>query len=153
MKKQGVRAALILGLILNAIFFPMLWGGKTLLMSSWDAPSIMQSGAYDPDPLPSRIGRTPDPGAPAWTIEPWLKIVANQYWKEHHLPLWNPYSGYGTPLAAAMQPQPFYPLTVLLSLHPTAWTYNFFIIGRLFVAGLLMFLPEASKLLFSFLRC
>ena len=140
MKKKGVQAALILGLILNAIFFPMLWGGKTLLMSSWDAPSIMQSGAYDPDPLPSRIGRTPDPGAPAWTIEPWLKIVANQYWKEHHLPLWNPYSGYGTPLAAAMQPQPFYPLTVLLSLHPTAWTYNFFIIGRLFVAGLLMFL-------------
>ena len=140
MKKQGVRAALILGLILNAIFFPMLWGGKTLLMGSWDAPSIMQSGAYDPDPLPRRIGRTPDPGAPAWTIEPWFKIVSNQYWKEHQLPLWNPYSGYGTPLAAAMQPQPFYPLTVLLSLHPTAWTYNFFIIGRLFVAGLLMFL-------------
>jgi hypothetical protein len=38
-----------------------------------------------------------------------------------------------------MQPQPFYPLTVLASLHVTAWTYNFFIIGRLFVAGVLMF--------------
>jgi hypothetical protein len=140
MKKEGVRAALILALILNAIFFPTLWGGKTLLMGSWDAPSVMPSGAYDTDPLPSHIGRTPDPGAPAWTIEPWFKIISNQYWSEHDLPLWNPYSAYGTPLAAAMQPQPYYPLAVLLTLHPTALTYDFFIIGRLFVAGLLMFL-------------
>jgi len=140
LKKKGVQAALILGLILNAIFFPTLWGGKTLLLSSWDAPSIMPSGAYNPHHLPSHISRTPDPGAPAWQIEPWFKIISTQYWKEHQLPLWNPHSAYGTPLAAAMQSQPFYPLTVLVSLHPSAWTYNFFIIGRLFVAGLLMFL-------------
>src|ERR1019366_6501163 len=148
MKMERVKAALILGLVLNVVFFPTLWGGKTLLMSSWDAPSIMPSGAfsimpsgaYDADPLPSHIGRTPDPGPPAWTIEPWFKIISNQYWSEHDLPLWNPYSAYGTPLAAAMQPQPYYPLAVLLTLHPTALTYDFFIIGRLFVAGLLMFL-------------
>src|ERR1039458_3882514 len=140
MKMERVKAALILGLVLNVVFFPTLWGGKTLLMSSWDAPSIMPSGAYDTDPSPSRFGRTPDPGAPAWATEPWFKIISDQYWKEDHLPLWNPYSAYGTPLAAAMQPQPFYPLTVLLSLHPTAWTYDFFIVGRLFIAGLLMFL-------------
>ena len=30
-------------------------------------------------------------------------------------------------------------LTILLSLHPTAWTYNLFVIGRLFLAGLLTF--------------
>lgn len=139
MKREGVRSAFILGLILNVIFFPALWGGKTLLMSSWDAPSVMPSGAYSQSQVPSRIARTPDPGAPAWQTEPWLEIISFQYWKEHNLPLWNPYSAYGTPLAAAMQPQPFFPLTVLLSLHTSAWTYDFFIVARLFLAGLLMF--------------
>ena len=38
-----------------------------------------------------------------------------------------------------MQPQPFYPLTVLLSLYPTPSTYNLYLIARLFVAGLLTF--------------
>lgn len=139
MTRNGVRAALILGLILNVVFLPALWGGKTLLMSAWDAPSIMPTGAYSTEASPSRIGRTPDPGAPAWQTEAWFKIVADQFWNEHRLPLWNPNSAYGTPLAAAMQPQPFFPLTILLSLHPSSWTYNFFIVGRLFVAGLLMF--------------
>ena len=38
-----------------------------------------------------------------------------------------------------MQPQPFYPLTVLLFLHLSPRTYDFFIVARLFVAGILMF--------------
>lgn len=140
MNREALRAALFLGLILNAIFFPALWGGRTLLLSSWEAPSIMPSGAYSEDQVPSHVSRTPDPGAPAWQSEPWFKIISDQYWKEHSLPLWNPYSAYGTPLAAAMQPQPFFPLAALLSIHPTAWTYDIFVIGRLLIAGLLMFL-------------
>ena len=141
LKTDWVVASLVLGLVLAAVFFPVAWGGKTLLASAWDASSVMPSGAYTKDPLPDdRVDRTLDSGAPAWTIEPWIKVVSDQYWTEHNLPLWNPYGAYGTPLAAAMQAQPFYPLTVLLSLHPTAWTYNFFIIARLLVAGLLMFL-------------
>lgn len=150
-KNEGVRASLVLALILNVLFFPALWGGRTLLMSAWDAASVMQSGAYHEDALGRHrhISRTPDPGAPAWASEPWLKIVADQYWGERNLPLWNPYSAYGTPLAAAMQPQPFYPLTFILSLHPTAWTYNFLVVGRLFVAGLLTFLFARLFLGFS----
>ena len=138
-KREWVQAVLVLAFILNGIFFPAIWGGKTLLNSAWDAPSVMPSGAYHPDPAPAHFAPTPDPGAPAWQTEPWLKIISDQYLHEHRLPLWNPYSAYGTPLAAAMQPQPFYPLTVLISLHPTAWTYNLFVLGRLFLAGLLTF--------------
>jgi hypothetical protein len=140
-KREAALAVLFLGLLLSIIFFPALWGDKTLLNSSWDVPSIMPSGAYHPGPPPPlRIARTLDAGAPAWQIEPWLKIISVQYWKEHELPLWNPYAAYGTPLAAAMQPQPFYPLTVLLSLYPSPRTYDFFIVARLFAAGILMFL-------------
>src|SRR4029077_20830195 len=73
-------------------------------------------------------------------LEPWIKIIGDQYFREKQLPLWNPYNAYGTPFAAAMQPQPFFPLTALLSLRPTPWTYNIFITARLFLAGILTFL-------------
>ena len=138
--REWLRAAAVLAFILNVIFFPFIWGDKTLLMSARDAPSITRSGAYHQDPPGMRVSRTIDPGAPAWQPEPQVMIESNQYWTEHSLPLWNPYSAYGTPLAAAMIPQPFYPLTFILSFHPTPWTYNFLVVGRLFVAGLLMFL-------------
>ena len=134
----GLSAGLILVLILNVFFFSAIWGGKTLLQSA-TAPSVMPSGAYRLVVAPYRLGSTPDPGAPAWTLEPWIKIIARQYLEEGNAPWWNPYSAYGTPFAAAMQPQPFYALTILFALHPTAWTYNLFVIGRLFLAGVLTF--------------
>jgi hypothetical protein len=139
-KKEGTRASLVLALMLNVIFFPALWGGKTLLMSARDAPSITKAGAYDKDPPVAPLSRTIDAGAPAWSSEPALKIVCDQFGKEHSLPLWNPYSAYGTPLAGAMLAQPFYPLSFLICIHPTPTTYDFFVVARLFIAGLLMFL-------------
>jgi hypothetical protein len=139
-RKKSVQGCAALALLLAVVFFPFVIGSRTLLLSSWDAPSIMNNGAYDPSPVPLRIGRTPDPGAPAWVTEPWLKLMQQQLWTEHALPLWNPYSAYGTPLAAAMQPQPYFPLTLLTSLHVSPWTYNLLLVGRLLVAGVLMFL-------------
>ena len=50
--------------------------------------------------------------------------------------LWNPYQGYGVPLAANQQSQPFYPLTVALLLHITPRTYNWFLLSRLLLAGI-----------------
>jgi membrane protein YfhO len=139
LKRDSVQASLVLAVILNAIFFPAIWRGETLLHSAWDVSSVMPAGAFHPGPSPLHFATTPDPGAPAWQTEPVLKIISDQYLNEHRLPLWNPYSAYGTPLTAAMLPQPFYPLTALISLHPTAWSYDILVIGRLFLAGLLMF--------------
>jgi hypothetical protein len=138
--RDFLKAALFLLIVLNLLFFPVLWGNKTLLLSSRDAPSVTQSGAFHQENYTQKTSRTVDAGAPAWTIEPWFKIISKQYWRDHVLPLWNPYAAYGKPLAAAQQAQPFYPLTVLESLHVTPRTYDFFIVGRLFVGGLLMFL-------------
>lgn len=139
--KEIIQSSGILALILVALFFPYVIGSKTLLLSVWDAPSIVESGAYDQSPIGRRMGRTPDAGAPAWASEPWLQIISHQLWTEKNpFALWNPYAAYGTPLAAAMQPQPFYPLTILASLKVTPWTYSLFVIARLLVAGVLMFL-------------
>jgi hypothetical protein len=141
-RRKGFLAAAFLAGILFIGFAPALIGGRTLLLASWDSPSITAHGAYDPLPRPAgpRAPRTPDPGAAAWQTEAWLGLIADQFWNEFDLPLWNPYNGYGKPLLASAQPQPFFPLATLLSLHLTAWTYNLFIVGRLLLGGLLAFL-------------
>ncbi len=122
-------------------FAPVVFGQRHLMLSAWDVSSITNTGAYDPVPRPSgtRVVRSPDPGAPGWTIEPWFKLIADQYWGELSLPLWNPYNAFGTPLAASAQAQPFFPLTVLVSLHLTPWTFSLFIIARLLLGGMLTY--------------
>ena len=126
-QKWFLAAACLVGILFIG-FAPALVGGRTLLLASWDSPSITSHGAYDPFPRPAgpRAPRTPDPGAAAWQTEAWFGLIADQFWSEFDLPLWNPYNGYGKPLLGAAQPQPFFPLATLLSLHLTAWTYNLF---------------------------
>ena len=141
-KPDWIAAAIILTLLLIVAFSPVVSGQRHLMVSAWDAPSIMNSGAYDPIPRPegTRVARSSDPGAGAWTIEPWFKLISKQYWGEFNFPLWNPYNAFGTPLLGSAQPQPFFPLTVLLSVHVTTFTYSLFILARLLVGGLLGYL-------------
>ena len=149
---EPVQALLVLFTILSIAFFPALWGRRTLL-SSAHAASIFISGAYGSERLPPmRFYRTPDPGAPAWQFEPDMAFIHNQLFKQHHLPLWNPYAGYGAPWAAGMLSQPFYPPSLLLSFHPTPRTVSWFLVLRLLLAGffaylyLRYFLPHAAAL-------
>ncbi|MBV9765348.1 MAG: YfhO family protein [Acidobacteriaceae bacterium] len=82
------------------------------------------------------LPKTLDPAAAAWFTEPSLAITGWEYWQAKALPLWNPYQGLGQPYAADMQSQPFFPLTVLFSLHTTPKTYNLFLLCRLLIAGM-----------------
>ena len=64
--------------------------------------------------------------------EPNLPLLHYQYFHEWVAPLWDPYQGYGAPLAANQQSQPFYPLTLALLLHIGPRTYNWFLLFRCF---------------------
>jgi len=141
LKRDGLVAAAVLTLLLIVAFAPVVFGQRNLMLSAWDAPSVMSTGAYDPVPRPAgpRVARTADPGAPAWTIEPWFKLIAEQYWGEYNVPLWNPDNAFGAPLLASAQPQPLFPLAALLSAHVTAWTFSLFILARLLLGGLLTY--------------
>src|SRR5581483_8910686 len=134
------RAALILLIVLHVLYFPCLWGNRTLLESAQDAPSILLQGAWTPKHVTERLHKVIDPAAPAWLTEPWLAVERNQYLHEKTLPLWNPYQGYGEPFAADMQSQPFYPLTFALLVHLTPRTYSWYILARLFIAGICAYL-------------
>src|SRR6478672_11105950 len=132
-KPDWLAAAAVLAFLLMIAFAPVVFGQRHLMLSGWDTFSITSSGAYDPVPrsTTTRVIRTPDPGAPASTIEPWFKLISEQYWSEFNIPLWNPYNAFGTPLLASAQPQPLFPLAALLSVHVTAWTFSLFILVRL----------------------
>jgi hypothetical protein len=137
--KENVQAVFILLVLLNIFFFPFIWGNKTLLLSARHAASIMPGGAASDAP-PLNLQRTFDPGGPAWGLEPMLGVTRHAYLEEKMFPLWNPYNGYGAPLAAAMQWQALHPLTVLLSLDPTPTTFALFLVARLLIAGIFSYL-------------
>ena len=134
--KEGFRAIAILIGVLHIPFFPCIWGNKTLMASSQDAPSVTASGAWYGPPSGPRFSRTLDNGGGGMMGEPNLLLLRYQYFIEHVLPLWNPYQGYGVPLAANQQSQPFYPLTVALLLQIGPRSYNLFLLTRLFLAGM-----------------
>jgi hypothetical protein len=110
------------------------------MASSKDAPSIMPSGAWAGPPSGFRFARALDSGGGGFLGEPNLPLLRYQYFHERVAPLWNPYQGYGAPLAANQQSQPFYPLTLALLLHIGPRTYNWFLLSRLFLAGIASYL-------------
>lgn len=134
------RASAILLGLLNICFFPCIWGHKTMLASSEDAPSIMPDGAWAGPPSHPEFSKTLDNGGPGFVTEPLFALSHYQYVHEHAAPLWNPYQGYGAPLFADQQSQPFYPLTLAALIHVSPRTYDWYLLSRLFVAGMCSYL-------------
>jgi hypothetical protein len=134
-RRDAALLAAIIAAILAITFAPFIFGDRSLMSAAHDVPSIYVTGAKPPREAQvlTQIHAL-DAGAPGWQTEPWLaiqhRIVGDGRW-----PWWDPYDGYGQPFAAAMQPQPFYPLTSLLALAPSPRTYAAWVLVRLFLAG------------------
>jgi hypothetical protein len=140
-RTDAVRLAASLAAALMAVFAPFLIGQQTLLLSARDVASVYPAGA-SPQPRPdgtsgafALVQRTGDV-VPGWLDEPSLAVEHRLLLDDRVLPAWDPYDAYGTPFAASMQPQPFHPLTALLALAPNPVSYDWFIVARLFLAGL-----------------
>ncbi len=130
--RRALHVLLLLSAFALIVFAPFLFGGQTLLASARDAASLYPQGARPVEVAgPPRVR---DPGAPAWQNEPWLGIEHREL-AEHVAPWWDPYDGFGHPFAASQQTQPFFPLTFAVALHPTARSYDWFLVARLLVAG------------------
>ena len=134
-KHHTLPAALIFILVLHVCFWPFIWGDRTLLLSSRGGPSVMPNGAWYGPPEGPAIYRVNDPGGSAWQIEAYAPLIGRAY-RTVSLPLWNPYQGFGAPLAANMHSQPFNPLFALYAFDPGPRTWNYFLLLRLLIAGL-----------------
>jgi hypothetical protein len=110
---------LVLILILSGLFFPVIWGKKTLLSSAHGTASILPTGAYVPHPTVwLSPPKTNDPGGVAWFAEPNYALLHDEVFHDHQVALWNPYCGCGVPWLANMQSQVLNPLQALAWLMP-----------------------------------
>ena len=110
-------------------FFPIVFQGKTL-----SAASNGPAGTNGEQPFPGQpIDHRPmdyriDLAASTWAFEPWAQVVHREF-SEGIAPLWNPYQGDGTPLAANMQSAVFDPLLLPVDLDPTQGTWDLALLG------------------------
>ena len=98
-------------------------------------------GSYD---LLSRLGLTSRPGVVLrGNVDNTDQIVTNIPWTQlnwtqvHHgfLPLWNPYNGFGLPLAFNWQSAPFSLPSLLSYLAPLRYAYTTVVVATLVIAG------------------
>ncbi len=137
-KQETFRAALLYAVVVAALFAPVVFLGRSLQPPLYYPYGVTDQGAYAYD------GREPintfniDLATPAYYEWPMNALVGEQY-RQWELPLWNPYQGCGTPLAAQYSTRAFFPYQIVEDISPT-WTWDFFMLGRLWLAGLFTFL-------------
>lgn len=80
-----------------------------------------------------------DPISSSAYYEPLVQLTSRIY-KNGQIPLWNPHSSLGIPLNAIMESAVFFPLYFLLFLNPSPEMWDFFILLRFFIAGVLAYM-------------
>lgn len=73
--------------------------------------------------------------SPVYLHYPYDQFDADAF-RQHQLPVWNPYNAAGVPLLAQTQSNPFNPLKLLYYLFPHDRGYDLYLLARLLVAGL-----------------
>lgn len=137
-RKDDVTALLLYIALIVLFYSPVVFGGKSLI------PSLYTPHGFVAEESWARSGRTPvnsfnvDIATPAYYEFPLNKLVGDVY-KGGSIPLWNPYQAAGTPLAAQYSTKAFFPYQVLEDVSPV-WTWDFFMLGRLLVAGFFTYL-------------
>ena len=119
-------------------YLPAVFLSKSLQPSLYSPHGITESWPYGFD------GRTPentfsiDLATPAYFEWPVNRLVGDIY-KKGELPLWNPYQAAGTPLAAQYSTRAFFPYQIIEDISP-AWSWDFYLVGRLIAAGFFTFM-------------
>lgn len=111
-----VLCVLVIVAVWAFAWFPVIAQHRSL--STGVAQAIGVS-AVDQGRLPPGFSEMPpldsfryDAGASAWQLEPWFETAIAMY-RDGEVPLWNPYQGFGAPLAANFQSAVFDPLLML----------------------------------------
>lgn len=138
-RRSNALATAILFVIANAVFFPYIWGDRTL-QASVMVSSLYSAGSRESRVVPYVAAREIDPGASAWQTEPEFAIEHHLIFVEKQPPIWNPYSGYGVPLAADALSQPYSPFAWIPIAWSSARAYDVYVVLRIFVGALFAFL-------------
>jgi hypothetical protein len=136
--KDAVWAGLLYIVVLMLLYAPVVFLGRSLQAPLATPFGVTDSGAYGYE------GRLPvanfgvDIASPAYMEWP-LGRLQGELLREGKLPFWNPYQGGGMPLAAQPDSRAFFPYQIVENMSPVG-AQDFFLLGRLWLAGLFTFL-------------
>ncbi|MEE8574900.1 MAG: hypothetical protein V3T30_05760, partial [Thermodesulfobacteriota bacterium] len=136
--KDAPRALLFYLILIAIIYAPVFFTGKTLLPGNYTPHGVMDSWPYDYDGRNAMHNLSIDLATPSYYEFPINKLVGDEF-KSGRMPLWNPYQAAGTPLAAQYSTRAFFPYQILENISPV-WMWDFFLLGRLLIAGIFTFL-------------
>ena len=131
---EYLLASAVLLLLICFFFKPVLFGNRTL---SPILPGVMPDGPYGYHG--EGTFTVVDPTSYLW-IELPATIAASTMIKSGTFPLWNPYVGCGTPLAANLMSGIYNPVRFFLLLFPQPYVFDFYLLLRIFLAGFFTFL-------------
>jgi len=136
--RRHIKAVAAYALLIILFYSPVIFGVKSLLPSLYQPHGVVEGGTY------KEMKRTPvnsfniDIATPAYYEFPINKLTGDLY-KRGELPLWNPYQGAGTPLAAQFSTRVFFPYQILEDISPV-WTWDFYLLGRLLFSAFFTYL-------------
>ena len=136
--RQNLSAFLLYIGIISFIYAPVVFLGRSLQAPLFYQNIVTEEGVY------GYQGRKPvnslnvDLTNGVFTDFPINKFIGDVY-KKGQLPLWNPYQSAGQPSADWIGAGAFHPYRILQNVSPIKG-YDFFMLGRLLIAGFFTFL-------------
>ena len=143
--KKILSVMFVIGTIFVFAYSDVLFRNKTLttgIITDGVMGRIVSSNFIQPNLL--NAGNIIDRGGSAWQDEPLTITVSNNY-KKFQLPLWNANQGFGRPLGADMMSGAFSIIKIPLFLFPSSFSFDIYIILRLFIGALGMYLFLSNK--------
>jgi len=133
MAREVAWAALFLAGLLGVFFYDIVFLGRTLRVSN-AISSTLPTGQYNyPEGFP--------PGAPVYDSTPGILEEPYQEFKERSLengifPLWNPHQAAGYPFLATLESSLLFIPEIVLYATPSPWSWDVYLLLRLWLAGL-----------------
>jgi hypothetical protein len=135
---QPLRAGLVLLVVLLLLYAPVVFLSKSLQPGLYYSDGVVHTGPYDYESRRPVNVFNVELATPAYYERPQNRLVGDFY-RRGELPLWNPYQAAGQPLLAQYSSSVFFPYQVAEDISPTV-TWDFWMIGRLWLAGMFTFL-------------
>jgi len=124
--------------IISFIYAPVVFLGKSLQPPLLYKNIVTEEGVYGYQSRKPVNSLNVDLTNGVYNNWPTNKLIGDIY-KKGQVPLWNPYQAGGIPLPEQPGTRVFSPYQILENIAPI-WTWDFFMLGRLLIAGFFTFL-------------